>query len=368
MSGGIGRRVLGACCVAALLLLSGCWDSRDVDNRLIVGALGLELAKDDSVRIWVRFPLPKATMELSKKDFFVISQEGFTVPDALYKVGYKLPKAVDTSSTRALLIDEKLAKVGLTPYLEFAMRERSVPLDTVVAIIRGNMETIFSRPNPTGELSGIYTKLFFEPYAGGMPRKNKTRLWEIYSKFYNPFYANLIPLLKEGEQNSFDFVGNAIFKGDKIIGELNKDESLVYQMLTHRFHDSEVELMDRADVRIVHNVCHIDTSMEAGIPVIRTHCELSVTLVDSSHRGDASKSDVVKELETELTSLAKSMFGKTQRAGADVFGFGNRYRGQLTPSQYADWPELFKKARIDYTFDIELRNTGLQFLESPTRR
>ncbi|GBF73949.1 germination protein GerC [Paenibacillus sp. 598K] len=363
-----GSRILAACCAATLLLLCGCWDSRDVDNRLIVGALGLEHADGDTVRIWVRFPLPKATLEQSKKDFFVISQEGHTVPDALYKVGYKLPKAVDASSTRALLIDEKLAKVGLAPYLEFAMRERSVPLDTVVAVVRGNMEHIFSSPNPTGELSGIYTKLFFEPYAGGMPRKNKTRLWEIYSKFHNPFHANLIPLLKEGEQNSFEFAGNVIFRGDKIIGELNKDESLLYQLFTHRFHDAEVELMDRADVRIVHNISHIDTSMKAGIPTIRIHCELSLTLIDSSHWGDASKTDVVSELETELKGLAKSMFEKTQRAGADVFGFGNRYRGQLTSSQYADWSELYKRARIDYTFGIELRNTGLQFLEPPTQR
>jgi spore germination protein len=364
MNGLIGKRLFAVCCCLPLIFVSGCWDSRDVDNRLIVGAIGLELSTNDSLRVWLRFPLPKATLEKTKKDFFVMSQDGFTVPDALYKVRYKLPKALDASSTRALLIDEKLAKTGLTPYLEFAIRERSVPLDVVVAVVRGKMERIFTSPNPTGDLSGIYTKLFFEPYAGGMPRKNKTMLWQIYSKFYNPFHANLIPLLKEGEQNSFDFAGNVIFRGDKIVGELNKDESLVYQMFTHRFHDSEVELMNRADIRIVHNNTRVETAMENGIPIIRIDCKLAVTLIDSSRWKNQNKSDVVAVLESELNKQAKSMFEKTQRLGADVFGFGNRFRGHLTPSQYESWSNLFKQARIEYAFNIGLRNTGLEFLEN----
>ncbi|WP_336788917.1 Ger(x)C family spore germination protein [Paenibacillus sp. MMO-177] len=361
------RRRLGWKLIILLCLLvlitAGCWDSKDVDNRLLVGVIGLQKSSDSSLKVWFRFPLPKATQENRKNDFFTLSQNGQTVSDAMSKVKYKLPKALDPSSTRAILLDESLAKTGLDPYLEFAIRERSVPLDAVVAVIRGNMERIFTSMNPTGELSGIYTKLYFENYAGGIPRKNKTMLWEVYSKLYNPFHANLIPLLTEGKQNSFVLTGNAIFVHDKIKGELNKDESLIYEIFTHRFHDSEVELMSKSDVRIVHNHTRLKTAFKDGKPIIRIDCSLVTTLIDSSRSRKQNAPEVVAELEANLNAHAKSMFEKTQRLGADVFGFGDHFRSRLQPSEYEKWPEMFKRAEISYKFRIDLRNTGLEFLE-----
>ncbi|NOU99399.1 Ger(x)C family spore germination protein [Paenibacillus planticolens] len=354
---------LAAVCFLTMTIGSGCWDSKDIDNRLMVGVIGLEKAPESALRVWFRFPLPKASQETSKKDFFTMSQKGFTVPDAMNKLRYKLPKALETSSTRALLLDESLAKSGLIPYLEFAIRERSVPLDAVVAVVRGNMERIFSSPNPTGELSGIYTKLFFEPYAGGIPRKNKTKLWEVYAKLYNPFHANLIPVLVEGEKNSFGFSGNAIIVNGKMVGEIDKDESLLYEIFTHRFHDSEVELMSKSDVRIVHNHTRVATSLENGKPIIKIDCSLVTVLIDSSRQRKLNESEIIAELEGNLNDHAKSMFEKTQREGADVFGFGNRFRSRLQPSEYEHWSEMFKSAEISYDFHIDMRNTGLEFLD-----
>jgi germination protein, Ger(x)C family len=346
-----------------MFFITGCWDSKDIDNRLMVGVMGLEKSSNSSLNVWFRFPLPKGTQETAKKDFFTMGQYGQTVSDAMNKVKYKLPKALDPSSTRAILLSESLAQSGLDPYLEFAIRERSVPLDAVVAIIRGDMERIFTSTNPTGELSGIYTKLFFETYAGGIPRKNKTMLWEVYAKLYNPFHANLIPLLAEGRQNSFVLAGNAIFVKDRIVGELNQDESLLYEIFTHRFHDSEVELMSRSDVRIVHNHIHLTTALEDGKPIIGIDCSLVTTLTDSSRTRQLNVPQIIAELESDLNAHAKSMFEKTQREGADIFGFGNHFRSRMQPADYEKWPEMFKHAEINYKFHIDMRNTGLEFLD-----
>ncbi|MGU3470458.1 Ger(x)C family spore germination protein [Paenibacillus sp. D51F] len=354
-------RAAAACCL--LGLLSGCWDSKDVDNRLMIGAMGLEKGSGKLLNVWMRFPLPKTVESTEGKDFFTMSQAGLTVADAMNRARYKLPKSLDASSTRALLLDESIAHFGLKSYLEFAARERSVPLDAVVAIVKGKMSRIFTSPNPTGELSGIYTKLFFEPYAGGIPRKNKTMLWEVYSKLYNPLHSNLIPVLIEGSQNSFELDGNAIFMKDRMVGELSKDESLIYEIITHRFHDSEVKLMSRSDVKIVHNRTRVKTELKNGQPIITVDSSLIVTLVDSSQMNEMTETEVVQELQEDLNVQAKSMFAKTQKAGADVFGFGNRFRSRLKPAQYDEWPERYKSAQISMKFHIDLRNTGLEFLE-----
>lgn len=345
------------------LLMSGCWDSRDIDNRLLVGAMGLEMKSAAAIQVWLRFPLPKTSQDLARKDFFTVSQSGSTVLDALNKAKYKLPKALDISSTRAVLLHESMGKSGLEAALEFAIRERSVPLDAVVAVFRGDMNEIFMSPNPIGELSGIYTKLFFEPYAGGIPRKNKTLLWEVYAKLYNPFHANLIPVLAQDEHDKFALHGNAIFVGDKIVGELNRDESLMYEIITQRFHDSEVELMNRSDIRIVHNRSRVTTSLVDGRPVINVDASLVTTLIDTARTRKQNAAQIVADLEKNLNAHTKSMFAKTQRAGADIFGFGNRFRSRLKPSQYDNWSDMFRTAKITYRYHVELRNTGLEFLD-----
>ena len=345
-------------------LLSGCWDAKDVDNRLLVGAMGLETS-GDLVNVWLRFPLPKTPGSSNQKnDHYTLSQKGITVIDAMNQARYKLQKSLDPSSTRAVLLSEGMAKQGIAPYLEFAIRERSVPLNVVTAIVRGDMKRIFEDPNPTGELSGIYTKLFFEPYAGGLPRKNRVRLWEIYSNLYSPFRENLIPLLQEGPQNSFELAGNAIFVEDRMKGTISKDESLVYEMVTRRFTESEVRVThNKMDIKLLHNKSLVAAKFENGRPVITVDVFLTATLVDSMYNHKSNKDTIKSSLESTLEAQAKSLFKKTQQYGADIFGFGNNFRGRLATADYSKWRELYKTASITLRMHIDVRDTGLQILD-----
>src|SRR5690606_17442516 len=143
-------------------------------------------------------------------------------------------------------------------------------------------------------------------YAGGTARENKTMLWQIYSKFYNPFQANLIPVLIEGDQDSLEFTGNIIYVKDKIVGELDKNESLVYQLFTHKLHDSEVELLNRADIRIVKSHHRISTSFQGSTPVIKIDCKLTTTLIDSSRTKRQNAAQLAADLEKHLSGVAKS--------------------------------------------------------------
>ncbi|MGN7455684.1 Ger(x)C family spore germination protein [Paenibacillus pasadenensis] len=348
---------------AALLLLlaaGGCWDSKDVDNRFLVGAMGLDAKSPERLEVWFRVPVTSPMGGGHKSSFFAVSQEGSTVMDAVNRVQYKLPKAIDVSSTRALFLDEQSAQYGLLPYLEFAVRERTVPLDAVVAVVEGGMKRIFESPNPAGELAGIYTKLYFEPYAGGIPRKNKTMLWEVYAKLHNPMHANLIPVLRQ-EKKDFIQTGNAFFRSDHMAGRLTMDESLLYEMMTKRLTDSEIVLMSRSDLNIVHNKTRVRSRLAGGKPRVEAEISLSVSLLDKSHSKRRSEDEIKEELAEQLDQLSKGLIAKTQKAGSDIFGFGNRFRDRIKPDQ---WPDLYRQGDIRCTFKIEMRNTGLEFLRA----
>ncbi|MCM3749183.1 Ger(x)C family spore germination protein [Paenibacillus pasadenensis] len=359
-------RQLAAISLSACMLVtsSGCWDSRDVDNRMLVGSIGIEDIDDENLKVWFRVPITSSTSSNDKDSSFTASARGVTVMDAINRVQYKLSKSLDVSSTRAVLMNMKTARVGLLPYLEFAIRDRSVPLDAVVAIIDGDMAPLFTRKNPIGELSGIYTKLYFEPYAGGIPRKNKTTLWEIYSKFLNPTHANLVPVLKDDKESLFTQIGNAYFNGDKYAGMITMDESLIYEMITERLADTEIMLMSRSDIKVVHKKTKVHTKLENGKPIINVVIWVAISLTDKSqNKGVTTEEDIKRELDGELHRLARSLTKKTQKAGTDIVGFGNRFRGRMHPNDYDKWPDMYRNAEINYKFHIRLRNSGLEFLE-----
>ncbi|MEC0248945.1 Ger(x)C family spore germination protein [Paenibacillus chitinolyticus] len=347
-------------------MLQGCWDVKDVDNRMIAAVIGIEQTEDHKVELWVRFPVPVTSQSGSggiSKDFFSSRQKGDTIVEALDELRSKLPKALDLSETRAIFVDEELAKKGLLTYLEFAVRDRLVPLNTLVALVSGSMEPIFTKSNPGGEVSGTYAKLFFEPYAGGTPQKNRVPLWSLFSRIYNPLQENIVPLLTQSQVNMFKLKGNAYFEDDKQVGILTLEETLIYEIIFRKMSNFEIETVEGANVSIRNNKTRITTKLIAGKPHIRIHTSLSLTLMDSSKAAQISSAEIENSVNAVLERRAKKVFQDTQLKKSDIFGFGNRYRSLLSSEEYEKWPEMYRDATIEFHINSKMRNTGLQLLK-----
>lgn len=355
-------RCLAILCL--LLFLPGCWDVKDVDNRLLETAIGIEPAGGDRVRVWMRFPLPQS-QDGAHKDFFVIKQEGSTVIEAIDQLRLRLPKSLDMSQNQSIFLDQALAKKGFMPYLEFTIRDRTVPLDSLIAITTGGMKSIFERPNPTGELSGIYTKLFFERYGGGTSQKNVVSLWEIFRGYYDPLEDCLVPVLVTDSETIFRVAGNAFFKNDAMVGMISPEETLIYEIVTGKMSPFEIETADKMNLKILNSSADIDTDMRSGKPVIRIHAKLSMTLMDSARGIDIKAEHLEASINRLIEQRAAAVFRMTQAQESDIFGLGNRFRGKVPPSQYDRWSKLYSKATLEFKLDSELRNTGLQLRRRP---
>lgn len=355
-------RYMGILCM--LLFLSGCWDVKDIDNRLLVTAIGIEPAESGRVRVWMRFPLPQS-QDGAHKDFFVVKQEGDTVIQAIDQVRLRLPKSLDMSENQSIFLDQALAKKGFMPYLEFTIRDRTVPLDTLIAITKGSMEPLFERPNPTGELSGVYTKLFFERYGGGTSQKNVVSLWEIFKGYYNPLEECLVPVLVSDAETIFRVAGNAFFMHDAMAGMISPEETLIYKIVTDTMSPFEIETAKKMNLKILDSNADIDTVMKSGKPVIRIHAKISMTLMDSARGIDIKAEHLEASINRLLEQRAAKLFRMTQEQESDIFGFGDHFRGKIPPEQYNRWPKLYSDATIEFKLASELKNTGLELRRRP---
>lgn len=348
-----------------LMLLQGCWDIRDIDNRMLVGALGISMEEDKSVKVWVRFPLPRSQLGIGSgsKDFLSASQRGKTATDALDQLRARMPKFLDLSQTRAVFVDRAMAEAkGIYGCLDFVVRDRIMPINAIFALIEGDMGQLFQRPNPSGELSGVYTRLFFEQYAGGTPQKNKVSLWEVFSRHYNPLQQSLVPLLTTDESFQFKLKGSAYFADDRMAGWLTPEETLIYELVMGRMSAFEIETAGGGDVKVEASRAHISAGWKAGKPDIRIRIRVMMKLMDTSKATPMSTREIEEEVNKLLEKRAVSVFAKTQAKGSDVFGFGNRYRSSLPAGRYEAWGALYKEASITLKVESNLRNVGLKLL------
>ncbi|MDI4648634.1 Ger(x)C family spore germination protein [Cohnella hashimotonis] len=349
-----------------LALLQGCWDIRDIDNRMLVAALGISMVDEKGVKIWVRFPLPHSQLGIGSgnKDFLSASERGETATDALDRLRARMPKYLDLSQTRAVFVERRLAEAkGIYGCLDFVVRDRMLPINAIFTLIEGDMEPLFQRPNPSGELSGVYTRLFFERYAGGTPQKNKVALWEVFSRHYNPLQESLVPLLVRDESFQFNLKGNAYFVNDKMVGWLTPEETLIYELVTNRMTPFEIETAGGANVKVETSKAQVRTGWAGGKPDIHIRIRVTMKLMDTSHASPLSSRKIEEEVNKLLEARSVGVFAKTQAKGSDVFGFGNRYRSSLPPGRYREWAALYKQASIALKVESNMRNVGLKLLQ-----
>lgn len=351
-----------------LLLVSGCWDVKDIDNRMIAVVLGLKSAEDDNVEVYMKFPKPETMTKGSSggsddKPFIIVRETAPTVFAAINQIKLKLPKSLDLKSIQTVVVDEELAKKGLLPYLEFIIRSRMVPVDANFAIVKGEFPPLFHSKAQTGDSAGMLFNNFFDESAGGSPIKSNIRIWEVYRSFSNPLESCLVPVIRADEQQDtpISMEGSGYFTGDRLVGILPQKNLLSYSILSQNVRGEEVMVVENADVRIQKNkIEYTEIGLNSyGKPHVHLNVTLELSLIDSNFLNKISKDELENKVSSIIENKAKEIIEVTKPEGADIFQFGNRFRGKISTDQYEQWPKLYKDMDVEIEVKSHLRNTGL---------
>jgi hypothetical protein len=146
-----------------------------------------------------------------------------------------------------------------------------------------------------------------------------------------------------------------------MVGKLTPEETLIYEIITQKMSDFEIETTEGANVKILKNNTWISSKMIEGKPVISIRTLLTMTLMDSSQSTEKDTAEIEKSVNKLLEERAEKVFKLTKQKKSDIFGFGNRYRGTLNTNQV--WSEMYQHAEIEMKIVSKLRNTGLQMLK-----
>lgn len=354
-----------------ILLLTGCWNYKELNNYCIV--TGIAIDKADNGKYEVSFLISNSInnnsdTKDSESKIVVYSGKGKSIYEAIKNIGLITPKELYIGHTSILIISDEIAKEGVSNVIDFFVRFPEVRKDFFVILARDckakdalkvttplssfPSQNIYENISSTSELQGVVYALDFN------------HMLEILLNKGQNITINSIKILgnkKKGSSNEnlestqpkamikLDTLG--IFKNDKFVKWTTKDESRGINILnnemeemyiTIKYNDGYIvlkteSLKSKSKVKLINNSPAVDINIKAKTIITEVDSNIDLTDVNTTIK-------IQKLAEKELVRIVNKAINLAKDEKTDILGFGELF--------YKKYPKYFKSVENNWHNDI----------------
>ena len=395
---------------AASVLLSGCYDDREIDETGYIIAVGIDTSDDGDYKYTFQFSAPLAASSGGEEDDDEPSGKMFdaenpTVNNVVVKaqnfyvaknmLNNFLSKNIDMSHLKLIVFSYDMEKDGFMRHSQLLQYEREVRPHTKLAVAEDSAEAFIRSVNPELEAN---TSKYYELMA---LRSNniyapEKELRDFTDESSTMCKSSVLPLacvleytssadfkMSEEERKPWvdaegarvstsrsDLRGMAVFKDRELLGKMDADSALIYNIMMRdvkyctvsiRNPNNENEIMTlgisipkKAAYKIDRNggKTHITARMTLNAEFIGEQLPTGFDTYDEMY-GYAEKI-ISGKISDFLYSLSDDF-------GADILNIGKCIRGRyltIRDWEKANWEEEFKNA--EFGAEVKLRHTGAE--------
>lgn len=426
--------------------LTACFDASEIDDEVYPLFLGFDKGDDNSLILTVQYPVYTengAGMSLEsdeKDDEQGIDEGGVALGDTnihsietanilqgIDMLGMIISRRISLKHVKAIVFSEEISRDGIKEYLSTLIRFRETRQNMQIIVSKSkakefilgyrtgigdslskSIELMITQSDNTGyfaqkEFKDFYFNIIspyssaFAGYGSTENRDNKdydqsesgddnqvfnddlTKEKESILKPEVKFEPGELPL-KLGQERQF--AGTAIFKGDKMLGTLNPDETKYFKMICGRFTRGFITFKDPndnqkaiiIDSRLGRPV-DVSTSLNGNKALININLEIEGDLNSIQSRINYEDVKLIdslrKKMQKNIEQNAMAVIKKLQKQyNSDIFGFGEKLARNFQTIQdfeKFDWGNNFKHAKINLDVNVHLRRTGLIINSSPIK-
>ncbi|MGE5415357.1 MAG: Ger(x)C family spore germination protein [Acidobacteriota bacterium] len=398
---------------------TGCWDSREIDDWAYVYAIGVDKGVADKIRFSILIPTYKGPIGgasssggstgPSKSDFKVISIDCPTLYAGVNLINCALARTLNYTHAKYMVVSEDIAKEGVGPFVNGMRRTRQIRRIMHFIVVRGEASKFLDELSPTigtavskslesmmnqEGMTGLFDDTTFGDIINSMKStKGQTScvlgalndLSHYLPEGSKPpkiipsgdYYAGELPIRGVDKP---EYLGSVLFRGDKLVGELNGDETRVMLMARGEFNRGTMALPDpqKPDMMVALDVSQqkkpdVRITFKDGVPLIhlKVFLEANMTNLQSDVNYENEKLKPVLEgvYKEYIKKKLDETIAKCQRVDSDVFRFGDQASMQfLTIQEWEkyDWLSQFKEAQITTAVGFTIRRTGTVLKTNPT--
>ena len=232
------RRVTAVILLIFLIpaVLSGCWDSRELNELFIVTGISLDRA-EDSGEMKIAFQIGKPEVKGSvapggggapvEKPVILVRSTADTVSGAVLDIDRDSSRTLMLDHNQALLIGSDLAmQGGIKDHLDLFLRDEETRMETLIMVVDGHAEKLLTADTGEDRISGIYLWRMMEKLSK-VSVYYHVRLQDFISRLLEQSTSPIAPIATLTQMNDKDrikIVGLAVFKGGRMIGRLDNQD------------------------------------------------------------------------------------------------------------------------------------------------
>lgn len=364
-----------------LLIITGCWDRRELNDRAIWLATGWDIAAHNQVQITGQVVIPTKYQSQSQngdsstgKKFFNVTEEGKNSTEIMLNMQRNLSREAFIGHRRIIFLSEKFAKHGIREHLDSVIREPDIGLRGDIFVIKGAtaleaLETTSALETPPALAVLKKQRL--------ISKNGNVSLLEFvissHSEGMRPTMPAIEIIQRQRDENTkiLKLAGLGVFNDRlELLGYLDVEEELNLLWVKGEMDKRLLALKldsENAGFDFVGSKSNIVTKLKNNNLKFDVKLTGEGYLHENNTNLNPDKPQDLIYLEKEFERVAVSSVRRTikkvqQDFKRDVFGLGEQVHKKY-PKEWQtlknDWDQHFAKAEIDVAVDLTIRRTGL---------
>ncbi|MDF2921975.1 MAG: hypothetical protein K0R57_889 [Paenibacillaceae bacterium] len=379
-----------------LVLLTGCWNSRESDKIDYVFAVGIDLSEADEIILTIQTPVLEALKPNApggEKKYKTISVKGKTTFEGIRNYIDVTGQKLFWGHTQTYVIGEEAARKGVGRFLDFFSADPELRGTSYVAVCKGKAKDLLEAnpqftPIPATYMNNLvknavlngksptvmfadFNRMLAEP-TGSQPYLPLMELMtrEEYDKKHASILGKYMDYSKQTPV--YYTVGTAVFHGTKLVGYLNEKETRGLNWTKNTLKSALVTVdcgeYGIASLELIGGVKERQkVKVEGDKAMVEVKVKANLNIADRSGFLDVSEEAVIRKLEKGfadvVTAEIEAAFNKAIRKyHSDIMAFGNTVSDanpKLWEQIKSRWEnEILPRAELSITVEGRIRRTS----------
>ena len=370
--------------LTVLLGVTGCWDSRELDTLFIVTGLGLDSGENtDEVNVGVQIVRVAEGGSGSGSgsgsgggggdggSSIVLEASGKSVLAAVSTLRHESTRVLFLHHNQMVIFGRELAEKGIKEHLDLFLRDEETRMETLVLVADGKAKDILSAELDQDKLSGVAVTRMMRQFAD-ISVYLSVNMLHLVSKLLTKTTAPLLPIVevkKENDKEMLSILRMAVFKGDKMVGELSWEEVTGYLWAMGEINEGILEI-DTEKGTVAMNIIQVTSNTEPvlqadGRAGVKLDIETVLDIEELNGFGDVKLEELhgmlMQEAQKAIEQRVQTTFEKTRQLDADIYGYGGKFHIKY-PEQWKNieqqWDTVYPGLQLVLNVKAYIVGTG----------
>lgn len=372
------KRTVSVLFLLSSLMLSGCWDKREIEQIGMIAGIGLDQG-EDSANHRIKMTQQFVNTTLGSKEgvirgYFNLTDEGSNIFEIIRRTSTRTDRSPYYTHLKVIILSDKItSSAQLLDLMNFFQRDHEMRRTVRLYFSKGPAITVLEKSTENKEIPAfnIFYKSRNHYKTLEMPRQVTLGEMSVYLSSGQSFLVQVID-----HSNGSEMQGAAVVSGKKkrLIGWLNKQEVSGINFILGTKHGSRGGVLTVTDEKtkkeLIYEVNHIDTKIKPHVDGGQITFHVSI---DSEGRlgedwtvNDALDEDFIKKADEmvagEVKHLAEQAIAKIKDTyKVDVAGFGEQFRIKNYKEWKKvkdDWDDAFSRSNVEIEAKVHIREFG----------